>query len=70
MQRVVIFLIQTYAQTQIFNRWPTTRAACEAYATGMALRTGDPERPLHFCIGALDGTFLPIFCPDWLGKKL
>lgn len=65
-QRVVLFLIQTYAQTQIFNRWPTTPAACEAYAAGMALRTGDPARPLNFCIGALDGTFIPIFCPDWL----
>ena len=52
---------------QIFNRWPTTAEMCADYAAGMAARS-DYARPMKYCIGALDGTLIPIWVKDFLQK--
>jgi hypothetical protein len=66
--RFITFLIETYGQKQVFDRWPTTMAECVQYAAAMAVRTGDPQRLLKNCIGALDGTLIPIWCKESLQR--
>ena len=60
--RFVEFLLEKYMQPQIADRWPTTPEMCASYAAAMATRTRDPDRPMQGCIGALDGTLIPIWC--------
>ena len=62
--RFITFLIDTYGQAQLFDRWPTTADECVQYAAAMSARTGDPLRMLKNCIGALDGTLIPIWCKE------
>jgi hypothetical protein len=62
--RFVKFLIDTYGQTQLYDRWPTTVEKCAEYAVAMGARTGDPLRFMRNCIGALDGTLIPIWCRE------
>jgi hypothetical protein len=62
--RFITFLIDTYGQKQLFDRWPTTAGECAQYSAAMAARTSDPLRMLKNCIGALDGTLIPIWCKE------
>lgn len=62
--RFVQFLIDRYGQEQLFDRWPTTLAKCVEYAVAMGARTGDPMRFMQNCIGALDGTLIPMWCRE------
>lgn len=66
--RFITFLITTFGQSQVFDRWPTTLDMCMQYAAAMAARTSDPLRLLKNCIGALDGTLIPIWCKESLQR--
>lgn len=62
--RFINFLIDTYGQKQLFDRWPTTAGECAQYSAAMTARTSDPLRMLKNCIGALDGTLIPVWCKE------
>jgi len=65
--RFLPWFVQHYMRPQIFDRWPTTPEMCADYAAGMAARS-DYARPMKYCIGALDGTLIPIWVKDFLQK--
>jgi len=50
---------------EIVDRWPTSVDSCARLAAGMRARVREPNG-FRNCIGALDGTLIPIWCPRGL----
>lgn len=70
-RRFIRFIIHTFGKKQIFDRWPRTPEQCAvmsaAFATTHAAVSGGVH-VLRGCIGALDGTLVPIWISDYMQK--
>ena len=64
--RFVRFMLAEFI-TEITNRWPRTPERCAQLAAGMRMRVARPHG-MPSCIGALDGTLVPIWCPHGLNQ--
>ena len=69
--RFVKWIIATYMKAQLLDRWPRTPQKCAEMAGAFTLshsHISGGKNVIRGCIGALDGTLVPIWCKDFLQK--
>ena len=69
--RFVKWIIATYIKAQLIDRWPRTPQKCAEMAGAFTLshsHISAGKNVIRGCIGALDGTLVPIWCKDFLQK--